>query len=150
MPAYLVIERAVADRLSSYSVRRYVVAAGLVFGACVMVVMIYGIVPLGHATRMHGTVAHLLNVLIAHTIFFGVPVAMTDAAVMKIGSVSAADFVAPGGFGTLSRGSEWLVERGSAGRSGLAQLVEQLTVNQRVVGSSPTSGAIEPLCNNRI
>jgi hypothetical protein len=30
---------------------------------------------------------------------------------------------------------------GTARRSGLAQLVEQLTVNQRVVGSSPTSGA---------
>jgi hypothetical protein len=27
-------------------------------------------------------------------------------------------------------------------RSGLAQLVEQLTVNQRVAGSSPASGAI--------
>jgi hypothetical protein len=27
-------------------------------------------------------------------------------------------------------------------RSRIAQLVEQLTVNQRVVGSSPTSGAI--------
>ena len=30
-------------------------------------------------------------------------------------------------------------------RSRIAQLVEQLTVNQRVVGSSPTSGAIKPL-----
>jgi hypothetical protein len=40
------------------------------------------------------------------------------------------------------------VEPPSAGhaartRSGLAQLVEQLTVNQRVVGSSPTSGELK-------
>ena len=31
--------------------------------------------------------------------------------------------------------------RPSSTRSGLAQLVEQLTVNQRVAGSSPASGA---------
>src|SRR5581483_8608201 len=46
-----------------------------------------------------------------------------------------------GVFQTRSPGRDrqlWAV----ASRSGLAQLVEQLTVNQRVAGSSPASGAM--------
>jgi hypothetical protein len=65
------------------TIRKHIVAAGLVFGACVMVVMLYGIVPLGHATRMHDTASHVVNVLVAHTLFFGLPLAMTIDAVMK-------------------------------------------------------------------
>src|SRR4051794_21044830 len=37
-----------------------------------------------------------------------------------------------------------LGERSLAGRSRVAQLVEQATVNRRVVGSSPTAGAHAP------
>ncbi len=71
------------------AVRRNVVLMGLVFGAFVMVVMIYAIVPTGHATRMHGTVAHVINVLVAHTIFFGLPLALTVDAVLKAGAPRA-------------------------------------------------------------
>lgn len=58
-------------------VRRQAAIAGLLFGVVVMVVMIYGIVPLGHATQMRSTPAHVVNVLIAHTFFFGLPLALT-------------------------------------------------------------------------
>lgn len=58
-------------------VRRFIVPAGLIFGAVVMVVMLYAIVPLGHATRMQSTPSHVLNVLVAHTLFFGLPLALT-------------------------------------------------------------------------
>lgn len=71
------------------AVRRNVVPTGLVFGAVVMVVMLYGIVPTGHATRMHSTVAHVINVLVAHTIFFGLPLALTVDAVLKAGAPRA-------------------------------------------------------------
>jgi hypothetical protein len=71
------------------AVRRNVVLTGLVFGAVVMVVMIYAIVPTGHATRMHSTVSHVINVLVAHTIFFGLPLALTVDAVLKAGAPRA-------------------------------------------------------------
>lgn len=71
------------------AVRRNVVLTGLLFGAVVMVVMIYAIVPTGHATRMHSTVAHVINVLVAHTIFFGFPLALTVDAVLKAGAPRA-------------------------------------------------------------
>ncbi|HYL26481.1 MAG TPA: hypothetical protein VEW74_01535 [Candidatus Nitrosotalea sp.] len=58
-------------------VRRNVVVAGLIFGAVVMVVMLYAVVPIGHAIRMPDSPAHVLNVLVAHTIFFGLPLALT-------------------------------------------------------------------------
>ena len=58
-------------------VSRNVVVAGFVFGAGVMAVMIFAIVPIGYAPRMHKTPSNLLNVLIAHTVFFGLPVALT-------------------------------------------------------------------------
>jgi hypothetical protein len=66
-------------------VRRTVAPTGLVFGAVVMVVMIYAIVPIGHATQMHSTVARVINVLVAHTVFFGLPIALTVDAVLKAG-----------------------------------------------------------------
>lgn len=63
--------------LGAAGVRRNVVAAGLIFGAVVMVVMLYAVVPIGHAIRMPDTPAHVLNVLVAHTVFFGLPLALT-------------------------------------------------------------------------
>jgi hypothetical protein len=60
--------------------RRDVVLSGLCFGVVVMVVMIYGIVPLGHAMQMQRTLWHVANVLIAHSVFFGLPVALTVSA----------------------------------------------------------------------
>jgi uncharacterized membrane protein YagU involved in acid resistance len=57
-------------------VRRSVSVSGLVFGALVMLVMFTVVVPLGHAhqsTKLPG----LLDSLVAHTVFFGLPVAFT-------------------------------------------------------------------------
>jgi hypothetical protein len=71
------------------AVRCNVVPAGLGFGAVVMAVMIYAIVPIGHATRMHSTVAHVINVLVAHTIFFGLPLALTVDTLLKAGAPRA-------------------------------------------------------------
>lgn len=64
-------------------VRRNVVITGLVFGAVVMVTMLYAIVPIGHAVRMQSTVSHVINVLVAHTVFFGLPIALTVHALLK-------------------------------------------------------------------
>jgi hypothetical protein len=64
-------------------VRQNVVLAGLIFGAIVMVTMIYGVVPLGHATPMRSTASHVLNVLVAHTIFFGVPLGLTVSTFLR-------------------------------------------------------------------
>ncbi len=65
------------------TVRRVVVPAGIAFGAVVMVVMLYAIVPLGHAARMQSTASHVINVLVAHTLFFGLPLAVTVRSVTK-------------------------------------------------------------------
>lgn len=67
-------------------VRRCLVPVGFCFGVVVMVVMLYGIVPLGHATQMHRTVSHVVNVLVAHTLFFGLPLALTVRAVLRPGT----------------------------------------------------------------
>jgi hypothetical protein len=64
-------------------VRRNVVLTGLCFGATVMVVMLYVVVPIGHAVRMQSTESHVVNVLIAHTIFFGLPLALTVQSILK-------------------------------------------------------------------
>lgn len=64
------------------TVRRYIVPASILFGAVVMVVMLYAIVPIGHATRTQSTPSHVANVLVAHTIFFGLPLAMTVHSVL--------------------------------------------------------------------
>lgn len=61
----------------SPSARRHVGISGLAFGAIVMMVMIFGIVPLGHAVQLQRTPGHIVNVLVAHTIFFGLPLALT-------------------------------------------------------------------------
>jgi hypothetical protein len=56
-------------------VRRSTFASGLVFGALVMLVMFAVVVPLGHAhqsTKLPG----LLDSFVAHTVFFGLPVAL--------------------------------------------------------------------------
>ena len=58
-------------------VRRHALASGLVFGVLVMIVMTYGIVPLGHARRAPNTLMFILNTGLAHTVFFGLPVAWT-------------------------------------------------------------------------
>ncbi len=57
-------------------VRRYPAIMGLCFGVVVMVVMIFAVVPLGHAVRIPMSSVHALNILVAHTLFFGLPVAM--------------------------------------------------------------------------
>jgi hypothetical protein len=63
--------------LAFAGLRRNIVLAGLAFGAVVMVVMLYAIVPIGHAMRMQNTPPHVLNVFVAHTVFFGLPLALT-------------------------------------------------------------------------
>lgn len=57
-------------------VRRYPALSGLSYGLVVMIVMIFGVVPLGHAVRATLTTPHLINILVAHTLFFGLPVGM--------------------------------------------------------------------------
>jgi hypothetical protein len=63
------------------AMQRYAAAArhptgfGALFGAIVMGVMLFVVVPLGHAPRPHFTPPTFLNTLVAHTIFFGIPVA---------------------------------------------------------------------------
>jgi hypothetical protein len=58
------------------AIRRAPAAAGLLFGACVMVVMLFLVVPLGHAARASTNPISLLNTLVAHTVFFGLPLAL--------------------------------------------------------------------------
>jgi hypothetical protein len=72
--------------VSAPIVRQNVVVAGLCFGAIVMVVMLYVIVPIGHAVRMTSTISHVINVLVAHTVFFGLPIALTLRAMLAPGS----------------------------------------------------------------
>lgn len=55
--------------------RRRPVLFGLLFGAIVMYVMIWILVPLGHAHQAARTPVNLLIVIAGHTLFFGVPVA---------------------------------------------------------------------------
>lgn len=49
---------------------------GIVFGLMVMCVMRWGIVPLGHAMKPHANALWMANLAAAHTIFFGIPVAL--------------------------------------------------------------------------
>ena len=55
------------------AVRRTPLIAGLVLGAVVMVVMIYAVVPLGHARQAPQSLVVILNTAVAHTFFFGLP-----------------------------------------------------------------------------
>jgi uncharacterized membrane protein len=60
-------------------VRAHALASGLIFGAVVMQVMAYAVVPLGHASHPAPALAGWLNNFVAHTLFFGVPVAWVVA-----------------------------------------------------------------------
>lgn len=57
-------------------VRRSTFASGLIFGAFVMLVMFAVVVPLGHAHQSN-KLPSLIDGLVAHTVFFGLPVALT-------------------------------------------------------------------------
>jgi hypothetical protein len=60
-------------------VRSHALLSGLIFGAIVMQVMAYAVVPLGHASHPAPALAGWLNNFVAHTLFFGVPVAWVVA-----------------------------------------------------------------------
>jgi hypothetical protein len=60
-------------------VRHATWAWGLAFGVAVMIVMLYIVVPLGHARAMHASLVNTVRVLVAHTVFFGLPVALVVA-----------------------------------------------------------------------
>ena len=62
---------------------------GIVFGLIVMIVMRFGVVPLGHAPHITFTLAGLLNNVVAHTLFFGVPVALAAARIMRAAARSS-------------------------------------------------------------
>jgi hypothetical protein len=62
--------------------RRSTAVSGLLLGVVVMLVMGYVVVPLGHAQRPSDSPAGLLDRLIAHTVFFGLPLALTVRAVI--------------------------------------------------------------------
>jgi hypothetical protein len=59
--------------------RAHPLLAGSIFGAVVMQVMAYVVVPLGHASHPTPTLLQWFNNFIAHTLFFGVPVAWVVA-----------------------------------------------------------------------
>lgn len=62
--------------VSVAAVRHRTILFGLLFGAVVMGVMIFLIVPLGRAHAALHAPAQLFNTLVAHTVFFGLPVAL--------------------------------------------------------------------------
>jgi hypothetical protein len=62
------------------AVRRSPVVAGMLFGIVVMLVMIDIVVPLGRAQHAAQHAAALANTAVAHVVFFGLPVALTVAA----------------------------------------------------------------------
>jgi uncharacterized membrane protein YagU involved in acid resistance len=64
-------------------VRRAPALFGLVFGAVVMFVMLFLIVPLGHAQQASHKLVPLLNTLVAHTVFFGLPLALVIHALSR-------------------------------------------------------------------
>jgi hypothetical protein len=59
--------------------RAHAMLSGLIFGATVMQVMAYVVVPLGHASHPTPSLAGWLNNFVAHTLFFGVPIAWVVA-----------------------------------------------------------------------
>jgi|HubBroStandDraft_5_1064220.scaffolds.fasta_scaffold199978_2 hypothetical protein len=64
-------------------VRRMPVLSGLLFGLIVMAVMLELVVPLGHARQASQAAPALINTAIAHTVFFGLPVALVIAARLR-------------------------------------------------------------------
>ena len=65
------------------AIARSPVLSGLLFGTAVMLVMFYVVVPLGHAQHPSSDPRSLFNAFIAHTLFFGVPVALVVAGVCR-------------------------------------------------------------------
>ncbi|HEY5094206.1 MAG TPA: hypothetical protein VII69_03710 [Candidatus Eremiobacteraceae bacterium] len=53
---------------------------GAAFGVVVMIVMLWVLVPLGRATHGGMTISNFFTVLVGHTLFFGIPVALTARA----------------------------------------------------------------------
>jgi hypothetical protein len=52
------------------------IVSGFIYGAFVMLFMHYLVVPLGHAPQNSYTLLGFTNTFVAHTLFFGVPVAL--------------------------------------------------------------------------
>ncbi|MGB6987033.1 MAG: hypothetical protein WBD74_13765 [Candidatus Aquilonibacter sp.] len=65
------------------AIRRMPLAGGFIYGAFVMLFMHYVIVPLGHAPNNPYTLLGFTNTLIAHTFFFGMPLAWVAARFTK-------------------------------------------------------------------
>jgi hypothetical protein len=65
----------VMQRFGMWRVRPIV--TGIVFGTIAMLVMRYAVVPLGHAHQPYVDAARLANLWAAHTLGFGIPVAIT-------------------------------------------------------------------------
>jgi hypothetical protein len=63
-------------------VRRSPALFGLLFGLIVMAVMLELVVPLGRAQHATQSPSALLNTAVAHTVFFGLPVAAVIAAML--------------------------------------------------------------------
>ncbi len=61
------------------ALRRNTWAWGLAYGVVVMIVMLYVLVPIGHATPMRSSISNVIRVLVAHTVFFGLPLALVVA-----------------------------------------------------------------------
>ena len=70
------------------------IVSAVVFGTIVMCCMMFVIVPLGHATQGTPTFGKILNNLIAHTLFFAVPLALTAqaAGMQKLSAFSSSGF----------------------------------------------------------
>lgn len=64
------------------AVRRSPAVAGMLFGVIVMFVMLDIVVPLGRAQHAAQRAAELANTGVAHVVFFGLPVALTVAALL--------------------------------------------------------------------
>ena len=58
------------------AITRHATACGAIFGALVMFVMRYAVVPLGSAQEARYTLVTFLLTLVAHVVFFGLPVAL--------------------------------------------------------------------------
>lgn len=67
---------------STAFLRRQPLLLGILFGTAVMLVMRYLVVPLGHAIEPRSDALRLLNLWIAHTLGFGIPVAFTVRAAL--------------------------------------------------------------------
>jgi uncharacterized membrane protein YagU involved in acid resistance len=64
--------------------------SGVAFGLLVLIVMQFLVVPLGHAQRSGFTLLTLGNAIVAHVVFFGIPVAYAvSRSLPKIGSAGA-------------------------------------------------------------